>query len=287
MKLSTAILSSTIGFSAAFAPCNTNNARQTITALANDLQDVTETPAQTSEELTSSALANGLEDTIETPAPTTSESSSSSSFGSSLWGEPPSKGGESGMEMSKALPFVPRPKLLDGTLPGDVGFDPFGFAGNDMASLMWMREAEIKHGRLAMLAVVGWPLAELLDKPLAGLIGVPDALTKTGASPSLLNGGLEKIQPAYWLFVIGLSFFVEQNNTQMKESKGKDYTPGDCNFDPLGLFPSDVKGQKIMQTKEIKHGRLAMIALLGFVAQEALYRTPVTQETPFFFQPLF
>ena len=26
-------------------------------------------------------------------------------------------------EMSPALPFVPRPKLLDGTLPGDAGFE--------------------------------------------------------------------------------------------------------------------------------------------------------------------
>jgi len=26
-------------------------------------------------------------------------------------------------EMSKALPFVPRPKLLDGTMAGDVGFE--------------------------------------------------------------------------------------------------------------------------------------------------------------------
>jgi hypothetical protein len=25
--------------------------------------------------------------------------------------------------MSKAIPFVPRPKLLDGTLAGDVGFE--------------------------------------------------------------------------------------------------------------------------------------------------------------------
>lgn len=51
-------------------------------------------------------------------------------------------------EKSQALPFAPRPKLLDGTLPGDVGFDPFGFAGDDKASLMNQREAEIKHGEL-------------------------------------------------------------------------------------------------------------------------------------------
>ena len=39
-----------------------------------------------------------------------------------LWGAPPEKDGEQ-KEMSKALPFVPRPKLLDGTLAGDVGFE--------------------------------------------------------------------------------------------------------------------------------------------------------------------
>ena len=30
---------------------------------------------------------------------------------------------EKDAEMSKALPFAPRPKLLDGTMPGDVGFE--------------------------------------------------------------------------------------------------------------------------------------------------------------------
>jgi hypothetical protein len=39
-----------------------------------------------------------------------------------LWGEPTQKDGEKG-EMSKALPFSPRPKLLDGSLAGDVGFE--------------------------------------------------------------------------------------------------------------------------------------------------------------------
>ena len=39
-----------------------------------------------------------------------------------LWGEPPNKEGQS-KEMSKSLPFIARPKLLDGSLPGDVGFE--------------------------------------------------------------------------------------------------------------------------------------------------------------------
>lgn len=38
-----------------------------------------------------------------------------------MWDEPPKAG--PGVEMSKALPFAPRPKILDGSLPGDVGFE--------------------------------------------------------------------------------------------------------------------------------------------------------------------
>jgi hypothetical protein len=30
--------------------------------------------------------------------------------------------------MSQALPFMERPAVLDGSMPGDVGFDPLGFA---------------------------------------------------------------------------------------------------------------------------------------------------------------
>merc|ERR1712127_1044271 len=124
-----------------------------------------------------------------------------------LWGKPSSKDGSS--EMSQALPFAPRPKLLDGTLACDVGFDPFGFAGQDKASLLGMREAEIKHSRLAMLAVVGWPIAELFDKSIAAALGLPSALTSTGESPSLLNGGLDKIDPEYWIIVLCVAGLAE------------------------------------------------------------------------------
>jgi hypothetical protein len=148
-----------------------------------------------------------------------------------------------------------------------------------------MREAEIKHCRLAMLAVVGWPLAELWDKPIADAAGLPNLLTKSGESPSLLNGGLDKIDVAYWIAVVALAGIVELENADAKEKKPKDYLPGDCNFDPLNLFPKDKVGQMQMMTKEIKHGRIAMMAILGFAIQEALYGIPVVQETPFFFTP--
>lgn len=53
-------------------------------------------------------------------------------------------------KMSQALPFMERPAALDGSLVGDVGFDPLGFA-KTKDDLMNYREAEIKHARLAML----------------------------------------------------------------------------------------------------------------------------------------
>ena len=67
-------------------------------------------------------------------------------------------------DRSIALPFDKRPDALDGTLAGDYGFDPAGFTNNlppegliggETRSLKWYREAEITHGRVAQLAVVG------------------------------------------------------------------------------------------------------------------------------------
>jgi Chlorophyll A-B binding protein len=42
-----------------------------------------------------------------------------------------------------------------------------------------MQEAEIRHARLAMLAVVGWPLSELV---------APEWMLQNGCAPSVLNG---------------------------------------------------------------------------------------------------
>ena len=96
---------------------------------------------------------------------------------------------------SQSLPFLPRPVFLDGTLAGDVGFDPLGFAKSE-SDLMNYREAEIKHARLAMLAAAGWPLSELFDKKIATVLGMDPLLDSADRVPSLLNGGLGKVSPA-------------------------------------------------------------------------------------------
>jgi hypothetical protein len=54
---------------------------------------------------------------------------------------------------SVALPFAAKPKNLNGELVGDVGFDPFKFS--DKGDLAKFRVAELKHGRVCMLACLG------------------------------------------------------------------------------------------------------------------------------------
>jgi hypothetical protein len=54
---------------------------------------------------------------------------------------------------SKAMPFLTQPPNLDGSMPGDVGFDPLGIS--TFLDVKWLREAELKHGRICMLAWTG------------------------------------------------------------------------------------------------------------------------------------
>lgn len=59
------------------------------------------------------------------------------------------------MSMSKSIPYMETPPKLDGSLPGDVGFDPLGISNK--WDLNFLRESEVKHGKFPpiQLAAVG------------------------------------------------------------------------------------------------------------------------------------
>jgi hypothetical protein len=191
-------------------------------------------------------------------------------------------GTQVGETMSEALPFMARPKALDSMkIAGDRGFDPAGFA-TSKSDLIKYRNAEIKHARLAMLAAAGWPISEKLDAGLAGIFNLPVDTVGDGMAPSILNGGLSAISPIYWGLVLAAAAAVELNGLKLEND-----LPGDFGFDPLGLYPKDAKERAQFQESEIRHGRTAMLAIVGFAAQEFVDKEPVIKETPFFFEPVW
>merc|ERR1719440_1659910 len=182
------------------------------------------------------------------------------------------------------MPFMSRPSLLDGTLAGDVGFDPLGFADNPQ-NLQFYAQAEIKHARLAMLCAAGWPLSELFHKGLAEAGGAEPMLASGGRAPSVLNGGIFDHSNG----LIGLAALVGTAAAVeiLSETDGQIETPGDFGFDPLGMYGKTTAEQKAMRTKEIKNGRVAMMAVLAYVGAEAMTGKPVTELTPVFFKPIW
>ena len=182
--------------------------------------------------------------------------------------------------------------------PADYGFDPLGFAkvsyprfglpDDPLLRTNSLRDAELRHGRLAMLAAAAWPIQELVHPSLAKLAGAP-ALLSDGRSPSILNGGLVAGPvPAFLLATAAAIGYLDvQAEAKKAEYPASDWIPGYYGFDPLnivgGMSPLAVKN---MQAKEVNNGRLAMVAVVAYVVQEAMTGEPVTSVSEQFFTPI-
>lgn len=192
-------------------------------------------------------------------------------------------------KMSASLPFLVRPKLLDGSLPGDRGFDPLNFA-SDAGKLEWYRSAEIKHARLAMLAAVGWPISEIMDEKLADAFNLQPLVDLEDRVPSVLNGGLSETPLAFWILAFVATTAIEMTDILKNNSAKNDgsmYTPGDLGFDPLNLGGNSKEEMFEKQEAEIFNGRLSMLAVSWFALQEWWTHNAVIHETPLFFKPFF
>lgn len=212
------------------------------------------------------------------------ESSSSTSYDSKMVQDPLSLYQDQSQvsvagDMSASLPFLQRPTMLDGSLAGDRGFDPFNFA-SDENSLQWQRRAEIKHGRLAMLATVGWPIAELAHKSIASVFDLPIMLASGDRVPSVLNDGLEHAAfPLFWIATIAAAAFFEIEETVHEERYTK-VNPAGISFNPFA------QKMRYMEEGELFNGRLAMLAITGFAIQESFLNSAVVDQIPIFFKPM-
>jgi len=170
--------------------------------------------------------------------------------------------------------MLPPPKLKDylASMPGVTAptgfFDPLGFtADQTIDEVKRLRESEIVHGRVCMLAAVGILVGEsgatpLFDGSITGL-----AINQFQQVPA----GFEGIVT----LAIGVAEAGRASKGWVEPGTGlfklrENYTPGDLAWDPLGLKPTSAAEQKEMATKELNNGRLAMLAVAGMVVQEEL-----------------
>lgn len=174
--------------------------------------------------------------------------------------------------------WVPDSSKLCYGLPGSVAplgqFDPLGFCkGRDLVGVKRFREAEVMHGRVAMMATIGYLLAENTPTIAYGF-----------AHPTIANHMIPEV-PGTVLF----PFFLAINVIEAyRASKGwvepgmgelftlrENYYPGDLGFDPLGLKPTGTEEFASMQAKELNNGRLAMLAAAGMCVQEQVTGQPL------------
>mmetsp|Transcript_13240 Transcript_13240/g.20628 ORF Transcript_13240/g.20628 Transcript_13240/m.20628 type:complete len:211 (-) Transcript_13240:109-741(-) len=170
----------------------------------------------------------------------------------------------------------PAPVFTVESLPGIIEptgfFDPLDLAAKaDENTLRRYREAEVQHGRVGMLAVVGFLVGEKVE----GTSFLWDASIK---GPAITH--LAQVPSEFWaLLTVGIAAaetkraeigWVEPENVPFDQPGllRDEYYPGDIGFDPLGLKPEDDAEFSEMVTKELQHGRLAMLAAAGCIAQE-------------------
>ncbi|CAL1146178.1 unnamed protein product [Cladocopium goreaui] len=136
---------------------------------------------------------------------------------------------------SEALPWAPVPEGLTndifGPYVGDAGFDPAGFAKNQRL-LPWYREAELAHGRVCMLATLGYTVQTSGAKLEPFITRYPtDSADPLKAATQVPIIGWLQI-----LVVIALSELWRYENVITKYSEG--VQPGDLGWNPTAPMSS-------------------------------------------------
>mmetsp|Transcript_32893 Transcript_32893/g.40395 ORF Transcript_32893/g.40395 Transcript_32893/m.40395 type:complete len:486 (-) Transcript_32893:227-1684(-) len=248
---------------------------------------------------------DGVDDTTAAAAETTTTSSSSSSQMKSEF-----------LERALLEGVVPAEAGVGSKcLPGDYGFDPLNLSTKDYFKqtqrfivnflpgggdeddndivvatprppaliLRDYREAEIRHGRLAMLASVIWPVQEILDR-----IVIPDA----AAGSSIVYGGttLPFLSLLMTLVMMLLGYLDIYAKVIKEEDSGEAFLPGECFWDPLSILagaPDEMK--RNFQRRELNLGRVAMAVVAVYFLEEVVSKTAIVDLAfnKYLFYPVF
>jgi len=167
---------------------------------------------------------------------------------------------------SNAVPFLTAPPCQSSGLPGaETGFDPLYLS--EFIDIKWAREAELKHGRICMLAATGYIVQEFVSIP--GYPGyTPNAVE---AATSVSADGLRDI-----LLTLALIEIISNKGkyTMMTMFEDQSRVPGDLGFDPL-KFGENPETRARLEMAELKNGRLAMLAFSGMIHQTFVTGKPL------------
>jgi len=167
-------------------------------------------------------------------------------------------------------------------------FDPIGLADYNFwgttseETIGFLRESEVKHGRIAMFAFVGyivhangitWPWPMQLD-------GTP--FPKVSSAPEAWDAISDSAKLQIFAFIGFLEFYNEVGSDKhyMKGGKIGDFPDFDATvipggalnlFDPFGWNKSRSEEAKAAGlVKEINNGRLAMLGIFGFLSESKI-----------------
>jgi len=165
------------------------------------------------------------------------------------------------------------------TLPGagPFGFfDPLGcvdeFSGEE---IMRSREAELMHGRVAMMASVGFLVQEAFHPIFPNVNGVAASqLDQVLSTEEGWLGGSVLLMAIFFSEIARARIGWQDPKVKMQTLR-PGYMPGDLGFDPLNLKPTNEVDFITMQNKELNNGRLAMIAVAGMCGQEVATNAPI------------
>mmetsp|Transcript_90500 Transcript_90500/g.234671 ORF Transcript_90500/g.234671 Transcript_90500/m.234671 type:complete len:311 (+) Transcript_90500:63-995(+) len=153
------------------------------------------------------------------------------------------------------------PEVLKGTggpFPEDF-WDPAGLCkGKDDATLRYYRAAELKHGRVAMLACLGW------FHTAAGWHFIGDAAVRGDISDNPLIAA-QQLPAAGWLQVGFTIMCLEWLTTFV--CKPSEEKPWDIIGVSDLIADEEYPEWKDNKMRELNNGRLAMVGIIGLIAQ--------------------
>merc|ERR1719291_57537 len=150
-----------------------------------------------------------------------------------------------------------------------LGFwDPLGLsADGDVESFKRRRAVEIKHGRICMLATMGYITPEVAGK-------WPGYLSKfEGVQFEDIPNGLaavSKVPLLGWLQITAYCAYCELAPLSYAYDKDAVPEPGNVGWKPPLLVSADPETRQRRLNAEIANGRLAMVAIIGMFYQDGL-----------------